>query len=453
MTDFSVWVIFSNLLLATRWTIALSLIAFVAGGVVGLALLFARMSKFRPLAKFVALYIEFFQGTPLLMQLFMLFFGVALFGVEISPWTAASLALTFWTSAFLAEIWRGCVESVPRGQWEAGSSVALSYMEQMRYVILPQAMRIAVPPTVGFSVQVIKGTALASIIGFVELTRAGTMLNNATVRPFLVYSLVGLISASAIPCRSPPNGWKGASMPLVSIRDVRKRFGENEVLKGVSVSVEKGDVVAIIGRSGSGKSTLLRCVNGLETHDSGSIVVDETAVDNARTDMRELRKHVGMVFQQFNLFPHLTAAGNVMLAPRVVNGVSEKEARDLAAAMLAKVGLSEKMDAWPSQLSGGQQQRVAIARALAMNPKVLLCDEITSALDPELVNEVLRVVEKLAAEGMTLILVTHEMRFARDVGTKLVFMHQGMVHEEGPPKELMAAPRTPELRQFIGAIA
>ena len=242
-------------------------------------------------------------------------------------------------------------------------------------------------------------------------------------------------------------------MPLVSIRDVRKRFGENEVLKGVSVSVEKGDGVAIIGRSGSGKSTLLRCVNGLETHDSGSIVVDETAVDNARTDMRELRKHVGMVFQQFNLFPHLTAAGNVMLAPRVVNGVSEKEARDLAAAMLAKVGLSEKMDAWPSQLSGGQQQRVAIARALAMNPKVLLCDEITSALDPELVNEVLRVVEKLAAEGMTLILVTHEMRFARDVGTKLVFMHQGMVHEEGPPKELMAAPRTPELRQFIGAIA
>ena len=241
-------------------------------------------------------------------------------------------------------------------------------------------------------------------------------------------------------------------MPLVSIADVRKRFGENEVLKGVSVSVEKGDVVAIIGRSGSGKSTLLRCINGLETHDAGSIVVDGIAVDGARADMRELRKHVGMVFQQFNLFPHLTAAGNVMLAPRVVNGVGEKEARDLAAAMLAKVGLAEKMDAWPSQLSGGQQQRVAIARALAMNPKVLLCDEITSALDPELVNEVLRVVEKLASEGMTLILVTHEMRFARDVGTKLVFMHQGMVHEEGPPKELMAAPRTPELRQFIGAI-
>ena len=193
MADFSLGVIISNLLLATRWTIALSLMAFVCGGAVGLLLLFARMSGFRALQRFVFLYVEFFQGTPLLMQLFMLFFGVALFGIEISPWMAASLALTFWTSAFLTEIWRGCVESVPKGQWEAGASVALTYMEQMRYVILPQALRIAVPPTVGFSVQVIKGTALASIIGFVELTRAGTMINNATFRPFLVYSIVGLI--------------------------------------------------------------------------------------------------------------------------------------------------------------------------------------------------------------------------------------------------------------------
>ncbi len=193
MVDFSLWVIISNLLLATRWTIALSLVAFVCGGAVGLLLLFMRMSGLRALRRLVVLYVEFFQGTPLLMQLFMLFFGVALFGVEISPWMAASLALTFWTSAFLTEIWRGCVESVPKGQWEAGASVALSYVEQMRYVILPQALRIAVPPTVGFSVQVIKGTALASIIGFVELTRAGTMINNATFRPFLVYSIVGLI--------------------------------------------------------------------------------------------------------------------------------------------------------------------------------------------------------------------------------------------------------------------
>jgi polar amino acid transport system permease protein len=193
MADFTFWVIASHLIAATRWTIALSLIAFVSGGLVGLLLLFCRASRIKPLELFTKGYIEFFQGTPLLMQLFLFFFGIALLGLEVSPWIAAWLALTLWTSAFLTEIWRGCVEALPRGQWEASSSLALSYIEQMRYVILPQALRIAIAPTVGFSVQVIKGTALASIIGFVELTKAGTMLNNATFRPFLVYSLVGLI--------------------------------------------------------------------------------------------------------------------------------------------------------------------------------------------------------------------------------------------------------------------
>jgi polar amino acid transport system ATP-binding protein len=241
-------------------------------------------------------------------------------------------------------------------------------------------------------------------------------------------------------------------MSLVSIRDVRKNFGELQVLKGVSMEVEKGDVVSIIGRSGSGKSTLLRCINGLETYEAGAIIADGFEVGGLHTKLRDLRRHVGMVFQQFNLFPHLTAGENVMLAQTVVNKTAKKEARDTAAEMLAKVGLSEKFDSYPSQLSGGQQQRVAIARSLAMRPKVLLCDEITSALDPELVNEVLRVVEQLAKEGMTLILVTHEMRFARDVGTKLVFMHMGKVHEEGPPKVLMADPKTPELKNFIGSI-
>ena len=193
MSDFTFYVILNNLLWSTRWTILLSLIAFVSGGIVGLIVLFGRVSKSTALRILTAGYIEFFQGTPLLMQLFLFFFGVALFGIEVSPWVAAWLALTLWTSAFLAEIWRGCVEAIPKGQWEASTSVALNYIEQMRYVILPQAVRIAVAPTVGFSVQVIKGTALASIIGFVELTKAGTMLNNATFRPFLVYSLVALI--------------------------------------------------------------------------------------------------------------------------------------------------------------------------------------------------------------------------------------------------------------------
>lgn len=193
MSDFTFWVILSNLLWATRWTVVLSLVAFVLGGLVGLAILFLRVSRVRAFEVLTKMFIEFFQGTPLLMQLFLFFFGLSLFGIEISPWVAAGLALSLWTAAFLAEIWRGCVEAIPKGQWEASSSLAMSFVEQMRYVILPQAAKIAIAPTVGFSVQVVKGTALASIIGFVELTKAGTMLNNATFRPFLVYALVALI--------------------------------------------------------------------------------------------------------------------------------------------------------------------------------------------------------------------------------------------------------------------
>jgi polar amino acid transport system permease protein len=193
MVEFTLWDILRNLLLAVRWTVVLSLIAFVGGGLVGLALLIARLSKRPALEAFVAAYVQLFQGTPLLMQLFLAYFGIALFGVNVSAWVAATVALTLYTSAYLAEIWRGCVASVPRGQWEAGQSLALNFAEQLRYVILPQALKVAVPPTVGFLVQVIKGTALASVIGFVELTKAGTMISNATFQPFVVYSCVALM--------------------------------------------------------------------------------------------------------------------------------------------------------------------------------------------------------------------------------------------------------------------
>ena len=192
MVDFSLWDVVRNLLLAARWTVALSLIAFVGGGLVGLLLLVLRLSPSRAGQAFVAAYVQLFQGTPLLMQLFLAYFGMALLGFNTSAWTAAAVALTLYTSAFLAEIWRGCVAAVPRGQWEAARSLALGFGEQLRHVILPQALRIAVPPTVGFLVQVVKGTALASVIGFVELTKAGSMITNATFRPFLVYGCVAI---------------------------------------------------------------------------------------------------------------------------------------------------------------------------------------------------------------------------------------------------------------------
>jgi len=193
MVDFSIWDIFRNLLLAARWTVLLSLIAFVGGGLVGLALLIARIARLRGADTLVGAYVQLFQGTPLLMQLFLAYFGLGLFGINVSPWVAAAMALTFYTSAFLTEIWRGCVASVHKGQWEASAALALSLREQLRYVIGPQALRVAVPPTVGFLVQVIKGTALASVIGFVELTKAGTMITNATFRPFTVYACLALM--------------------------------------------------------------------------------------------------------------------------------------------------------------------------------------------------------------------------------------------------------------------
>ncbi|MBH3341662.1 amino acid ABC transporter ATP-binding protein [Pseudomonas mendocina] len=241
-------------------------------------------------------------------------------------------------------------------------------------------------------------------------------------------------------------------MSLLNVTALHKYYGDNHVLKGIDLKVEEGEVVAIIGRSGSGKSTFLRTLNGLESINDGVIEVDGEYIDAARADLRSLRQKVGMVFQQFNLFPHLTVGENVMLAPQVVKKTPRAEAERIARQMLERVGLAEKFDAYPERLSGGQQQRVAIARALAMSPRVLLCDEITSALDPELVNEVLAVVKQLASEGMTLIMVTHEMRFAREVGDKLVFMHQGKVHEIGDPKALFAAPQTEELRNFIGSV-
>ena len=241
-------------------------------------------------------------------------------------------------------------------------------------------------------------------------------------------------------------------MALVRIDGLHKHFGSNHVLKGIDLRIKQGEVVALIGRSGSGKSTLLRSINGLESFEDGVVEVDGERLHAGQTNLRDLRQKVGMVFQQFNLFPHLSVAENVMLAPQVVKKTPRAECEKLARTMLDKVGLAEKYDAYPDQLSGGQQQRVAIARALAMQPRVLLCDEITSALDPELVNEVLAVVKTLAAEGMTLVMVTHEMRFAREVGDRLVFMHEGRIHETGDPQDLFSNPKTPELANFIGSI-
>jgi polar amino acid transport system ATP-binding protein len=235
---------------------------------------------------------------------------------------------------------------------------------------------------------------------------------------------------------------------IVKLGDVYKSFGSNQVLKGVSLEVAKGEMIAVIGASGSGKSTALRCIDRLETIDRGTIEVCGIRVDDPKVDLHQLRREVGIVFQSYNLFAHLTVEENIMLALRHVKKLSRDEARRVAMGVLDQVGLAQKADAYPEQLSGGQQQRVAIARSLAMSPKVMLFDEVTSALDPQLTGEVLRVMEDLAKDGMTMLLVTHEMAFAKRMADRIIYMHQGKVWEVGSG-DMLDAPQTPELRAFL----
>jgi ABC-type polar amino acid transport system ATPase subunit len=239
---------------------------------------------------------------------------------------------------------------------------------------------------------------------------------------------------------------------MVSLSHVKKSFGTNVVLSDISLAVDPGEVCCIIGPSGSGKSTVLRCINRLARVDAGEIVVDGVSVTDPSVRDVDLRRKVGMVFQQFNLFPHMTALQNVTLAPRKVRGFDETRARDLGIALLAKVGLSDRAGHFPSQLSGGQQQRVAIARALAMEPKVMLFDEATSALDPEITGEVLAVMKQLASEHTTMICVTHEMGFAREVGTHVAFMDGGLIVEEGPPAAVLGAPKMDRTKNFLSKV-
>ena len=245
---------------------------------------------------------------------------------------------------------------------------------------------------------------------------------------------------------------QGKSQMAVSIRDLHKRYGDTEVLKGIDMEVKPGEVISIIGPSGAGKSTLLRCINALEMPTSGTISVYGIDISDPKTNIDKLREHVGMVFQHFNLFPNMSVADNIMLAPRMLHKTPKEDARQQALDLLEIVGLEERADARPTDLSGGQQQRVAIARALAMHPDIMLFDEATSALDPEMVGDVLEVIRSLAEGGMTMILVTHEMAFAREVSSRVIFTDAGIIEEEGTPEQIFGHPQSPRLQSFLSKV-
>ncbi len=498
-----------------RVTLELTVIAMAIGIMLGVLLAIMRLSP-NPLVSGASwLYIWFFRGTPVLVQLIFWYFIAALypkidigipFGTAfihgnantlIKPFTAAILGLGLNEGAYMAEIVRAGIISVDDGQTLAAQSLGLTRLQTMRRIVLPQAMRVIIPPTGNETISMLKTTSLASIIAVPELLYAAQSIysvNFKTIpllivvsiwyialhehpvrRPVLPGALLrarrgagAITDGSSTPARrlavlGPSRGCDLMSGPMVKAEGVHKRFGRLEVLKGITLEVRQGEVMCLLGPSGSGKSTFLRCINHLEKINAGRLSVDGELVGYRQVGdkLHELRESevarrragIGMVFQHFNLFPHMTALENVTCAPIRVKKVPRADARTRAHELLARVGLAEKADAYPAQLSGGQQQRVAIARALAMEPKLMLFDEPTSALDPELVGDVLEAMQQLARDGMTMIVVTHEMGFAREVANTVVFMDGGVVLESGQPGgRARRIPRHERTRSFLSKV-
>jgi polar amino acid transport system ATP-binding protein len=398
-------------------------------------------------------------------------FGPSFFHLNLQalsiPFILAMLGLALNEAAYMAEIIRAGISSVPEGQSEASTALGMSWGMTMRRTVLPQAMRVIIPPTGDEVMSMLKTTSLVTGVPF-TLDLYGITSREIAARIFEPVPLL-LVAATWYFDRRLGSPRMTATQetqakPMVLAEQVCKSFGALRVLKGVTLQVDKGQVLVLVGPSGSGKSTFLRCINHLEEVNAGRLYVDGVLIgycEKKRGDKlyemppREAakqRRDIGMVFQHFNLFPHRTALANIIEAPIHVKGVKKKDAVERARDLLNQVGLAEKADAYPAQLSGGQAQRVAIARALAMDPKLMLFDEPTSALDPELVGDVLGVMKKLAEEGMTMVVVTHEMGFAREVANQLVFMDEGIIMESGNPREMMANPQHERTKAFLSKV-
>lgn len=415
------------------------------GLLLGFILALMRLSPIWPVRWLARFYISIFRGTPLIAQLFMIYYGLPQFGIELDPIPSAMIGLSLNTAAYAAETLRAAISSIDKGQWEAAASIGMTPWQTMRRAILPQAARVALPPLSNSFISLVKDTSLAATIQVPELFRQAQLITSRTLEVFTMYlaaSLIYWIMATVLSTlqnhfENQLNRQEGTQMSAIEVKNLVKKFHGQTVLHGIDLEVKPGEVVAIIGPSGSGKTTLLRSINLLEQPEAGTITVGDITIDTARSLsqqkslIRQLRQHVGFVFQNFNLFPHRTVLENIIEGPVIVKGEPKEEATARARELLAKVGLAGKETSYPRRLSGGQQQRVAIARALAMRPEVILFDEPTSALDPELVGEVLNTIRQLAQEKRTMVIVTHEMSFARDVADRAIFMDQGRIVEQG----------------------
>jgi polar amino acid transport system permease protein len=498
------------------WQGAVMTVEIAAASLVGALILGAILAEIRiaPLAPLRALaggYIWLIRGTPLLLQLLFLFDVLPAVGVVLPPVPTAIIGFTINESAFFAEIIRGGILSVDRNQTLAAHALGMSPRVTRRRVVMPLALRAILPSLGNEFINLIKGTSLASVISVSELTQRSQFLSSQTFVFFPIFLASGvmyLVLTSGVALgqsllerqmslervrKAPRDSGRsrrspGAALapgaeadgliltelvspeppaaptnqPVLICDGVGKSYGDRMVLDGLDLTMHRGEVVAVLGASGSGKSTLLRLINHLESLDSGAITVNgrhigytpsgaaersASRLATARADAR-----IGMVFQHFNLFPHLTVLENIRVAPVFVYGQDPSEVTKQARALLAEVGLADHAEKMPHQLSGGQQQRVAIARAMATHPKLMLFDEPTSALDPEKVGEVLAVMRRLAAGGMTMLVVTHEIRFARDVADRVIFIENGKVVEQGTPREILESPQQPETKRFLHSL-
>jgi polar amino acid transport system permease protein len=491
--------------------VEIAALAMVGGVMLGLVLALMRLSTLPPLHGTAWLYIWFIRGTPLILQLVFLYDALPVVGIKLDSFTTAVVGFMLNEAAFSAEIIRGGILSVDRRQSLAAASFGMGPFLTLRRIILPQAMRAILPGMANQTISMIKGTSIASVIFVNELTFRAQQIVGQNFKFFTVFAAAGIIyliltsgvavaqfylekfysleaskktpakaippgavaaeSGSGVPAPSP-TAWMDSlqasrtessapDQPFVICRNVQKSYGDKEILRGIDLFVQRGEVVVLMGPSGSGKSTLLRLVNHLEPLDWGEITVDGKYVGYQKNQIgdglkptRNVAKaradaRIGMVFQHFNLFDHLTALENIMEAPIQVYGEATEKIHALAMNLLRMVGLANHADHLPHRLSGGQQQRVAIARALAISPRLMLFDEPTSALDPELVGEVLAVIRRLAEAGMTMIVVTHEVRFARELADRVVFMDEGHIVEQGPPEDVLDRPKHERTQRFL----
>ena len=471
-------------------TVLLSLIAVVSGTLLGALICFLRTRRSPAASAFGSLYIRIFRSLPVVVLLLVLNYLV-LRQTGLGAFWICAITFSIEFSAYCSEIFRGGIEAVPAGQARAAAALGFRKAQAFRTVVWPQALVHCLPSYSGQVIATVKVTAVAGYISVTDLTKAADIIRSRTYEAFFplfltsaVYFLLCMLLlavlrqaekrihpvqrtvpkeiAEAVAAFRPegaadsgprePEQASGDGAPLIRAEHLRKSFGEVTPIRDVSCDVFRGDVISVIGPSGTGKSTLLNLLNHLEKADAGTILFEGKNTCDGGYDVNRMREQVGMVFQTFNLFSHLTVVENLMLAQTRLLKRSRREACERSLALLQEVGLADKALSLPEQLSGGQQQRAAIMRAVAMDPKIILFDEPTSALDPTMVGEVLAVIRKLARDGLTMLIVTHEMQFARNVSSRVFFMDEGVIYEQGTPEEIFDAPKKDKTRQFINRL-